>query len=139
MDREEKRKRDAQKKRWVLTLKLPRPPTGSFGPPWGPKCPGECLTECLRQSGCPRWCPEECVGGLTGPWSVKRVSWTLWGHSRDTFWALWSPEPEGPPTQSPGHSLGHPDFRGHSVGHFPGHFGPEGPEASCKGSGMSQF
>ena len=31
-----------------------------------------------------------------------------------------------------------PDFRGHSLGHSPGHFGPEGPEASCRGLGMSQ-
>ena len=58
----------------------------------------------------------------------------LRGHSRDTFWTLWSPGAGGPPR----HSLGHLDFRGHSVGHSPGHFGPEGPEASCRGPGMSQ-
>ena len=27
-----------------------------------------------------------------------------------------------------GHSLGHPDFWEHPVGHSPGHFEPEGPE-----------
>ena len=32
----------------------------------------------------------------------------------------------------------HPAFRGHSLGHFGGDFGPEGPEDSCRGSRLSQ-
>ena len=86
--------------------------------PLGPKCPGECLRECPRKLGCPRECPGQ----------------TLSGHLLDTL----GPGPERHPRHSPGHSLGHPDFREHPLGHSPGHFGPEGPEASCRGSGMSQ-
>ena len=55
---------------------------------------------------------------------------TLSGHLLDTGMA---------PETLPRHSLVHPDFRGHSLGHSPGHFGPEGPEASCRESGMSQI
>ena len=124
---------------------IPNPLQEASGP-LGPKRPGECPRECPRKP-CPRECPGECLGGPSGPrpQSVQTVSReclqsvrTPFWHSRDTFWTLWGPGPEGPPRHSPGHSLGHPGFRGHSLGHSPGHFGPEGPEASCRGLGMSQ-
>ena len=67
------------------------------------------------------------------PRSVTKVSRTLWGNSRDTFWTLRSPRPEGPWGHPPGHSVGHPDFRGHSVRHSPGHSGPKGPRESPVG------
>ena len=127
-----------------LCLRHPEPPTGGFGP-FGPEVSGECLGECLQKSGCPRECLEVSWGPF-GPWApecpkgVPRVSpecqkgvRTHQRHSRDTFWTLWSPGPEAQDTPSDT-----PDFRGHSLGHSPGHFGPEGPEASCGGLGMSQ-
>ena len=83
--------------------------------------------------------PPEC------PKSVPRVSVecqkgvrTLRGHSRDTFWTLRSAGPEGLSGHPPGHSVRHPDFRGHSVGHSRGHSGPKGPRDSCRGPTMSQ-
>ena len=48
-------------------------------------------------SGVSKTCPE-C------PRSVKKVSRTLRGHSRDTFWTLRSPGPEGPQKHAEGHS-----------------------------------
>ena len=106
------------------------------------KGPGECPRECPRKSGCPRECPGECLEGPECPKGVPRVSpefhkgvRTLQRHSRDTFCTLWGPKG---PRDTPLDTLGHPDFRGHSLGHSPGHFGPEGPEASCRGLGMSQ-
>ena len=73
-----------------------------------------------------------------GPGSVRKVSRTLRGHSRDTFWTLRSPGPEGPWGHPPGHSVEHPDFRGHSVRHSRGHSGPKGPRDSCRWPTMSQ-
>ena len=75
----------------------------------------------LRAPECPKM-SREC------PQSVQNVSWTRWGHSRDTFWTLRSPGPEGPQGHPVGHSLGHPYFHGHSRGHSVGHSRPEGPE-----------
>ena len=51
---------------------------------------------------------------------------------------LRSPGPEGPWRHPAGHSVGHPDFRGHSVRHSRGHSGPKGPRDSCRGPTVSQ-
>ena len=126
------------KNRSILALRHPQPPTGNFGP-FGPEVsrgvsegvsPKIGVSE--RVSGgvsrgprVSKRCPES-VSGVSG--HLFDTPETLSGHLLDTL------GPEGPPRHSPGHSLGHPDFRGHS----PGHFGPEGPEASCGGLGMSQ-
>ena len=94
--------------------------------------PGECPRECARKSGCVRECPGECVRGPLGPTSqrvskrcpksVSGVSRRCPGHSGDTLGtplgALWGPGPKGPQRHSPGHSLGHPDFRD-TLGHSP--------------------
>ena len=81
----------------------------SLSGPSGPKCPGKCPRECPRKRGCQR----ECLQGPSGPGLqsvqkfkcpksvpgvVKKESRTLWGHSRDSFWTLQSPGPEGPRT-----------------------------------------
>ena len=132
-------------------LRHPQTPTGGFGP-FGPEVsrPGgservspkirvsEELSEGVSRG--PLWPrPQECPKGVprVSPECQKGVR-TLRRHSRDTFWTLLGPGPQGPPRHSARHSLGHPDFWGHSLGHSGGHFGPEGPEAYCRGLGMSQ-
>ena len=54
------------------------------------------------------------------PQSVEKVPQTLRGHSRDTFWILRSPGPEGPRRHPVGHSVGHPPFSGTLSGTLPG-------------------
>ena len=113
----------------------------SLSGPSGPKCP----RGCPRKRGCPRECPTGCPRGPLGPLgpgvsnkcprSVKKVSGTLRGHSRDTFWTLRSPGPKGPRGDPVGHSLGHPRFRGHPRGHSRDTLGPKGPRDSCSRSG----
>ena len=77
--------------------------------------------------------------GPFGPEMSPRVSDRVSPNIRvSEVWTLWGPGPKEPSRHSSGHSLGHPDFRGHSLGHSEGHFRPEGPEASCRGLGMSQ-
>ena len=103
-------------------LQSPRPATGvsralrarsvpgvSVGVFLGPSAPG------LRSVQRVSW---EC------PRSVKKVSRTLRGHSRDTFWTLRSPGPEGPQRHLEGHSW---DTSG-----------PKGPRDSCSRSGGLQ-
>ena len=102
--------------------------------PSGPKCLRECPWECPRKPGCLRGCLTECltecVRGPSGPGlhsvqkvsrecprSIEKVFQTLRGHSRDTFWTLQSPGPEGLQRHSVRHSWRHPGFRGHSRGH----------------------
>ena len=93
----------------VGATQIATPPTcyrslsGPSGPS-GPKCPGS-VPElgCPRKRGCPRECPKGCPQRAPGSGvskkcpsrSVKKVSGTLWGHSRDTFWTLRSPGPKG--------------------------------------------
>ena len=56
------------------------------------------------------------------------------GKSRDTFWTLWSPGPEGPRRHPVRHSLGHPPFSG--TGHSRGHSGNRsGLRDSCSRPG----
>ena len=98
-----------------------------------------------------RRCPTECPRGHAAhapecPRSVPRVRPKVWDtlltlrrHSRDTFWTLRSPRPEGPQKHPVGHSVGDPRFRGHSRGHPPGHSGPKGPRDPCSWSAGSQF
>ena len=76
----------------------------------------ECLRECPQECpGCLRECLAECLQGPSGPGlrsaqkvsrecprSVEKVFQTLRGHSRDTFWTLRSPGPEGPRRHSAG-------------------------------------
>ena len=73
------------------------------------------------------------------PRSVKKVSRTLRGHSRDTFTRGAGPKGPSGWGHLPGHSVGHPDFREHSVRHSRGHSGPKGPRNSCRGPTMSQY
>ena len=76
----------------------------------GSLCPGVCP----RKRGCRTECPAGCLWGPSGPalrsvqkvsrecpQSVKKVSRTLWGHSRDTFWTLRSPGPRDTPRDTP--------------------------------------
>ena len=77
---------------------------------WGPSGPGLRSVQRLSQE-CRR--------------SVKKVSRTLRGHSRDTFWTLQRPGPEGP--------------QRHPEGHFRDTSGPKGPRDSCSRSGGLQF
>ena len=107
-----------------------QPPTRAFGPK-GPE---------VFRGVSERVSPKIGVSG--GVSRVPRVSpecqkgvWTLRRHSRDTFWTLWGPGPEGPPRHSPGHSLRHPDFRGHSLGHSRDTSGPKGPKPPVGGWG----
>ena len=79
------------------------------------------------------------------PKSVPRVSPDCPGHLFDTPGTLPghlldTPEAGARRTLGtpPGHSVRHPDFRGHSIGHSRGHSGPEGPTDSCRGPTMSQ-
>ena len=46
---------------------------------------------------------------------------------------------EGPQGHFPRHFRTHPDFWRDSLGHSQGHFGPEGPEDSCRGPASSQL
>ena len=101
----------------AIVLQPPRPATG--------------VSRALRARSVPRVsreCPSGCLWGPSGPGlrsvqivsrecpqSVKKVSRTLRGHSRDTFWTLRSPKgPRDTPRDTPGT--------------LSGHFGPEGPE-----------
>ena len=68
---------------------------------------------------CPKSVPR------VSPECQKGVPDTPGGHSRDTFWTLRSPGPQGPLRHPVGHS---PRFRGHSRGTPWESFGPEGPE-----------
>ena len=70
--------------------------------------------------------------------SVKKVSRTLGGHSRDTFWTLRAGL-EGVQGHLVGHSVGYPRFWGHSRGHSPEHSGPKGPRDPCNWSAGSQL
>ena len=122
-----------------LELRHPQPPTGGFGP-FGPEVSRGVSERVSPKIGV----SEKVSGGVSRrafgprapecPKGVPRVSlecpdtfFTLRRHSLDTFWTLLSLGPEGPPRHSPGHSLGHPDFRGHSLGHSPDTSGPKGP------------
>ena len=78
----------------------------------GPKCPGSFPRGVSGALGAPGLRSVQKVSREC-PWSVKKVSRTLRGHSRDT-WTLRSPEPEGPER--------------HPEGTLPGHFGPRGLE-----------
>ena len=114
-------------------LRTPRPATGVSRALRGPKCPGECPQECPRKRGVSDGVSDGVSLGPFGPQapecpkSVPRVSpeclghlsQTLRGHSRDTFWTLRSPGPEGP-QRHPGHSVGHPPFSGTLSGTLPG-------------------
>ena len=64
------------------------------------------------------------------PQSVKKVSWTLRGHSGH-FWDTPEPGFEGPWGGPVGHSLGHPRFWAHSRGHSLWHSSPKGPRDPC--------
>ena len=74
--------------RVTFELRSRRPATGASGP----KCPRSVPESVPENGGCPREC--------------------LRGHSRDTFWTLQSPGPEGPRGHPVGHSLEHPPFSG---------------------------
>ena len=123
----------------VVVLRHRRPPTGVSRALWAGVSPGvsDGVSSKVRVS-------DGVSGGVSPgffgprspecPKSVPRVSpecpgtfWTLRGQSRDTFWTLWSGGPKGPWGHPPGHSVGHPDFRGHSV-RLPGTLGPKGRE-----------
>ena len=87
----------------------------SVSGPSGPRCPRECPWECPE---CPKSVPRvsrECQKGV--PDTLGTLLWHsgAWGPKgpRDTFW------------DTPSNT---PCFREHSLGHSPGHFGPEGPE-----------
>ena len=79
-----------------------------------------------KKGGCPRECPRRCLRGPSGPRApecskgVPRGSPEcqkgVWGRSRDTFWTLRSPGPEGPRR----HPVGHPRFSGTLSGTPPG-------------------
>ena len=75
----------------LLGLRSRRPATG--------------VSRALRARSVPEVSPRVSpkMGGVRG--SVRRGS-------RDTFWTLWSPGPEGPRGHPVGHSLGHPPFSG---------------------------
>ena len=125
----------------------PQPPTGGFGP-FGPE-----VSRGVSQGVSPKIGVSERVswGVSRGPFGpraqecpkgVPRVSpecqkgvRTLRRHSRDTFWTLWGPGPEGPLRHSPGHSLGHPDFWD-TPSDTPRHTsGPKGPKPPVGGWG----
>ena len=97
-------------------LQPPRPATGVSRALRARSVPGVSLGVSLgpfepRAPECPKSVPRvspECQKGVP----------TLQGHSRDTFWTLRSPGPEGP-ERTP---------RGTPRGTLPGHSGPEGPE-----------
>ena len=108
--------------------------------PFGPEVSQECPRECPRKRGV-RASVRRGVSGSLWPrlWivqkvsrecprSVKQVSRTLRGHSRDTFWTIQSPGPKGNRRHPVGHSLGHPRFSGTLSGALLRHFGPEGPK-----------
>ena len=123
------------------------PPTcyRSLSGPSGPKCP-ESVPEGVPENGGVGGSVRRGVPGgprlrsvqkvsRECPRSVKKVSGTLRGHSRDTFWTLRSLGPKGPRGHPVGHSLGHPRFRGHPRGHSRDTSGPKGPRDSCTRSG----
>ena len=126
---------------WKVHFAIPPACYRSLSGPWGPKCPGVS----------PRVSPK--MGGVRGsvrrsvqkvsrecPRSVPDTFLTLRGHSRDTFWTLRSPGPEGPREHPVGHSLGHPPFSGTLSGTLRGHFGPEGPERLLsQAGGIARF
>ena len=64
----------------------------------------------------------------------KKTPETLSGHLLDTL----QPGDRRAPRRSPDTLSDTPIFGDASLGDSPGHFGPEGPEASCRGLGMSQ-
>ena len=77
---------------------------------WSCKPPG-LLQKSLGK--CPQSVPESVPEHGGCPREYQKVSRTLWGHSRDTFWTLRNPGPKGPgDTQSdtPSHT---PHFRKH--------------------------
>ena len=94
-----------------------RGPLGrSLSGPSGPKCPGSV----------PLGVPRVCLWGPSGPGlrSVQKVSREcpgVSGYSRDTFWRLRSPGPEGPQRHPEGHSR-------HTLGR-------KGPKDSCSRPG----
>ena len=71
--------------------------------------------------------------------NLIRIKTGLDTHSRDTFWTLRSPGPEGPRGHPVGHSLGHPPFLGTLSGILREHFGPRDscsrPAGSQNGGG----
>ena len=103
------------------------PPEAFLKPPIGLQHPRPAtgVSQALRArsvSGVSRECPSGCLWGPSGPGlrsvqkvsrecprSVKKVSRTLREHSRDTFWTLRSPEPEGPQRHPEGHSRDTPE------------------------------
>ena len=93
---------------------------GPFGPEVPRECPGSVprgVSGALRApgSGVSKKCPR----------SVRDTFLTLRGHSRDTFWTLWSPGPEGP--------------QRHPEGHSRDTSGAKGPRDSCSRPGGLQF
>ena len=107
--------------RLFLGLRSRRPATGVSRALRARSVPGVSPRVSPENGGCPRECPTGCppraperpksVPRVSR--SVKKVSRTLRGHSRGTFWTLRSPGPEGPRG-----SLGHPHFRGISILHL---------------------
>ena len=98
-----------QTPRITITLATPQTPPACYrsrSGPSGRSVPGVSLEVSLGPFGpraleCPK-CPR----------SVKKVSRTLWGHSRDIFWTLRSPGPEGPQRHPEGHSRDTPGPKG---------------------------
>ena len=86
--------------------------------------------ECLRKSGCARKCLGKCSWGDPSKSDLKVSKKCL----LDTFKSLFGPGLKGSLEHSLRHSQAHPAFRGHSLCHFVGDFGPEGPEDTQPGS-----
>ena len=97
-----------------------------------PKCPWSVAESVPENGECPKSVPRVSL-------ECQKVSRTLWGHSRDTFWTLRSPGPGGPRRHPVGHSLGHPPLSGTLSGTLRGHFGPEGPRDSSAWSASSRL
>ena len=91
--------------------------------PFGPEVSRECLSGCLRGPSGPGLRSVQKVSREC-PRSVKKVSRTLRGHSRVTFWTLRRPGPEGP--------------QRHPEGHSRDTLGPKGPRDSCSRPGALQ-
>ena len=71
--------------------------------------------------------PEVSLGSALQVWALKSVPRVSFYTLLNTFWAGAQRVPGA-----------HPAFREHSLRHFVGDFGPEGPGDSCRGSRLSQ-
>ena len=107
-------------------LRKTRPPTRVFGP-FGPEVPPEVPERVSPKSGM-------CLGVFEGVLQQKVSKSDLKVSKKTLFGHILG----GPQGHFPRYFRAHPEFWRHSLGHSQGHFGPEGPEDSCRGLASSQ-